>query len=135
MKNSLIVILLLFLASCDYEGNYSFKVKNSTSKLIEIKFNDTTKGSPYIDTANHMDVIILKGEEKTIRIISAPLNSPAHNCLQMHGMTYFHDLIFDTYLDGKKVEKQMWQPDNWTYRETSKYSAEYKMDLTDELCK
>jgi hypothetical protein len=106
-----------------------------TSKPILIIFNDSTYGSPYRDTANHINVKISIGEEKTIRIISSPLNNTAHNCLQMHGMYYFHDLIFDTYLENKKIKKQLWQPDNWTYKKDSKWMAEYHMNITDELCK
>jgi hypothetical protein len=135
MKNTIIIFSLLFFASCDYWGSYTFKMKNLTSGIVEIKFIDSTRSSTHIDTANHMDVLISKGEEKILRIIGAPLNTPAHNCLQMHGMMYFHKIVFDTYVDGKKVEKQVWQPDNWTYKKNSKWDATYSMNLTNELCK
>lgn len=134
LKNIIFLFLFLIQFSCDYWGDYGFKLKNGTSKLVELRFNDTTVYKEGKDTVNHDIVIIPIGAEKTIRIIPSPLNTPAHDCLHEHGMTYFHELIFDTYLDGKKVNKQIWQPENWEYKKISKYSAEYKMTLTDQLC-
>lgn len=133
MKKALIFISLFLLIGCDYQGSYIFIVKNETSKNVVLKFSNNTDYSTG-HSENQQTVTILKGVEKVIRIIDAPLNSPAHDCLNMHGMTFFEELAFDTYLDNVKIEKQLWLPENWTYRETSKWTAEYTLTLTEELC-
>ena len=132
MKYAIVVLILFSLFGCDYEGYYTFKVKNETSKKIELRFkNDSLYYSG--DKENRDTVYVQSGEEKAVIVIYAPLNSQAHDCLHEHGMTYFKDLVFDTYVDTVKIEKQLWQPDNWTYRKCSKWSAEYKLSITDEL--
>jgi hypothetical protein len=88
----------------------------------------------YSSTVEYGQIIKLStGEEEIIRIIDAPLNSPAHDCLNEHGMTYFEELVFDTYVDSIKIEKQLWQPENWIYKNSSKWSAEYTLIITNEL--
>jgi hypothetical protein len=132
MKKIFFIPFFLLLFGCDYQGNYTFIVKNESSKTIEIKFrNDILY---YSDSTQNKDtVILLTGEEKIVKIIGAPLNSPAHDCLHEHGMEYFIELVFDTYADGIKVEKQLWQPENWSYHEKSKWTAKYSMVITDDL--
>jgi hypothetical protein len=120
------------IVSCDYQGTYTFKVKNETSNQIEFKFEN--ESNYYSSTEEYKDTVSLSpNEEKIIRIIDAPLNSPAHDCLTEHGMSYFQELIFDTYVDEVKLEKQLWQPENWTYSSSSKWAATYSMTITDEM--
>jgi hypothetical protein len=127
---SLFILSLLIFSGCDYQGFYTFKVKNSTQETITLKFELDAR--PY-QTENKKEVILLPAEEKVIRVIDAPLNSPAHDCLTEHGMGYFNELVFDIYVNDEKLEKQLWQADNWTYRHVSKWSAEYTMIITDEM--
>lgn len=125
------LILSLFLfSSCDFQGFYTFKVKNSTQETIVLKFLNE---SPPYQIENKEEVILLPNEDKTIRVIDAPLNSPAHDCLTEHGIGFFNILVFDTYVNDEKLEKQLWQAENWKYRSNSKWSADYSMTITNEM--
>ncbi|MCL2328038.1 MAG: hypothetical protein FWC39_13240 [Bacteroidetes bacterium] len=124
-------ILSLFLFSgCDYWASYTFKVKNSTQETITLKFE--REPSSY-DTKNKKEVVLLPAEEKVIRVIDGSLNDWAHDCLTMHGIGYFNELVFDTYVNDEKLEKQLWQAENWTYQKKSKSAAEYTMTITNEM--
>ena len=129
---SLFILSLFVLSGCDYQGSYTFKVKNATQKTITLKFEYDSR--PY-QTENKKEVVLLPAEEKIIRVIDAPLNSPAHDCLVEHGMGYFNELVFDTYVDDENLEKQLWQAENWTYRKLSKWSGEYTMTITNDMIK
>ncbi|MDR2009762.1 MAG: hypothetical protein LBQ22_04700 [Bacteroidales bacterium] len=88
---------------------------------------------PSYQTENKEEVILLPNEDKTIIVIDAPLNSPAHDCLTEHGIGFFKELVFDTYVNNEKLEKQLWQAKNWTYRSNSKWLADYSMTITNEM--
>jgi hypothetical protein len=126
---SLTLVLLLF-SSCDYQGSFTFKIKNETQKEITIKFHYDCLSSGF---DNQKEVTILPDEEKIVRVIEAPLNSAAHDCLKDHGLEYFEELPFDTYLEGMKLDKDLWLRENWTYYKKSKWDAEYKMVITNGL--
>jgi len=126
----LLFLSLFIFSGCDNMGDYTFKVKNSTQETITLKFEYDSR--PY-QTENKKEVTLLPAEEKVIRVIEAPLNSPAHDCLTEHGIGFFEELVFDTYVNDEKLEKQLWQAENWTYRHISKWSAEYKMTITNEM--
>jgi hypothetical protein len=84
---SLFILSLLCFSGCDYQGSYTFKVKNSTQETITLKFtNKSWSGNLDI---NKEEVILVPLEEKTVRIVHAPLNSPAHDCLVEHGIAFF----------------------------------------------
>ena len=124
-------IVSLFFSGCDNMGFYTFKVKNSTQETIALKFANI---SPYNNNkGNNDEVILLPAEEKIVRVIDAQLNSKAHDCLTMHGIGFFEELVFDTYVNGENLEKQLWQTENWTYHRKSKWSGEYTMTITDEM--
>jgi hypothetical protein len=127
----LLTILFVF-SGCDYQGSYTFKVKNETSKLITIKFSNNPS-YVYGSSENSEEVTISPQEEKIVREIYAPLNNRAHNCLQEHGISFFTELVFDTYVDGVKLEKQLWQPENWIYQCLDDWYAEYTLFITEEL--
>ena len=127
---TLFILSLLIFSGCDYQGFYTFKVKNSTQEIITLKFEHDAR--PY-RTENKKEVVLRPAEEKVIRVIDAPLNSPAHDCLTEHGMGYFNELVFDIYVNDEKLEKQLWQAENWTYHKNSKYLAEYFMTITNEM--
>jgi len=126
---SLLIFSIFIFSGCDYWGSYTFNVKNETQDTITLKFvNELSQ-----DNQNPNEIVLLPTEEKTVITIGAPLNSPAHDCLNEHGMAFFTELVFDTYVNGEKLEKQLWQPENWTYHYKSKYSAEYSMTITEEM--
>lgn len=124
----LLILGLLALTGCDRVSSYTFNVKNSTQDTIALEF--LNEGYPPEQEEN---VILLPTEEKKVRIIYGPLNSPAHDCLNEHGIGYFVALVFDTYVNGEKLEKQLWVAENWTYNHKSKYQGEYNMIITNEM--
>jgi len=127
---SLFILSLFVFSGCDYMGSYTFKVRNETQETITLKFEHDAL--PY-QTENKKEIILLPAEEKVIRVIDAPLNSPAHDCLTEHGMGYFNELVFDTYVNDEKLDKQLWQAENWRYHKNSTYSADYYMIITNEM--
>jgi hypothetical protein len=127
-----LLIILFVLSGCDYQGSYTFKVKNESSKEITLKFSNNPS-YVYGSSDNREEVTILPQEENIVRVIYAPLNDRAHNCLQEHGISFFTKLVFDTYIDGVKLEKQLWQPDNWTYKGKGDWDAEYRLVITEGL--
>lgn len=122
--------IILFLSSCDVIGSYSIIVENKTEKEITIKFHNDSRCS-FND--NPKDVIILPGEEKVVRIIEGALNSPSHDWLSDIEDRHIEEILFDTYFDGEKIEKELWQRENWAYHKSGKWKAEYKMVITDDL--
>lgn len=126
----LLILFPFLFSSCDYIGNYTFTVKNSTEKTITLKFSN----EPHYDIdENKEEIILYPAEEKTVRLIDAPMNSPVHDCLTDHGIMFFYELVFDTYIDGEKLEKQLWQAENWQYYKKSKWQAGYNMIITNEM--
>jgi len=130
-KAFFLFIMSLFVVGCDYGGTYTFIVKNSTQDTITLIFVNNQSYQRHDE--NIEKVILLPTEEKTVRIVDAPLNSPAHDCLIEHGTHYFSDLVFVTYINEVKLEKQLWQAENWTYQKKSKWIAEYYMTITNEM--
>ena len=128
---SLLVLSLFIFSGCDYWGFYTFKIKNSTQETITLKFLNNSSYERHDE--NNEEVILLPDEEKVVRIVDAPLNSPAHDCLTEHGIGFFTELVFDTYVNDEKLEKQLWQAENWVYRHKSKWAAEYYMTITEEM--
>jgi uncharacterized lipoprotein NlpE involved in copper resistance len=122
------LLAILILVGCDNQGTYTFKVKNGTAVSLELRFLNETSGYPGYETTPDV-VVLAPGEEKTVRIIYSPINSPVHDCLTEHGISYFRGIIFDTYMDGVKLERQLWRPENWTYSSSGKWSATYSMTI------
>jgi hypothetical protein len=132
MKKIYPYILLLstvLFSACDYIGSYTFKIKNNTTKSIVIKFSNKSQSS----VQNPQEVAIFPDEERTIRTIDGTLNTEAHDCLRIHGMDYFEELYFDLFADDVKIEKQFWQRDYWQYEEQERWSAQYRLVLTDGM--
>ena len=133
MKKEIIIIILSFFvfSGCDYAGVYTFKIKNSTQEKITLKFvNDVPTWDIYNE--NKKEVVLLPTEEKTVRIIEI-LNYKAHDCITEHGIASLKELVFDTYVNGEKIEKQLWQAENWTYQKKSKWLAEFNMTIINEM--
>ena len=136
-KVFILFILSLFVFSgCDYVGTFTFKIENATQETITLRFVNKSHSSSLanrLGDGNEEEVILLPQEEKIIRVIDGQLNSRAHDCLTTHGIAFFNELVFDTYVNEEKLDKQLWQSENWTFRETSKWSAEYQMIITNEM--
>ena len=122
---------LLLFSGCDWIGSYTFKVENVTQKTITLKFLNDIYYSSYSE--NKGEVTLLPAEEKIVRIIDGTLNTPSHDCLNVHGYMYLGEVVFETYIDGEKLDRQLWCAENWKYQKVSKWNAEYKMMITDEL--
>ena len=137
-KLFLLFILGLFIFSgCDYQGSYAFKVKNATEETITLIFLNESR-SDFARLHEHENVekiVLLPSEEKLVRVVDGGLNSRSHDCLTNHGIAYFTELVFDTYVNEERLEKQIWQAENLTFRETSKWSGEYKMTITNDMIK
>jgi hypothetical protein len=58
MKNLFYIFILLTLFSCDYQGSYTFKAKNETSKNIEFRFyyesSQYSSSEEYVDRADEI---------------------------------------------------------------------------------
>lgn len=123
------------LTGCDYAGSYTFNVNNELSdKTIEIRFKKPIRETDESGEVSYKtSVSVAPGELETIIIIYAPINSPAHDCLNEHGITYFEELVFDAYIDGVKLNKQLWQGQYWEYKKISKWLAEYTMTVTEDM--
>lgn len=115
----------------DNYSEYSFIMSNESSTPIELRFtnrylNWETQDSVEIET---LDI----GQESVVYWEETPLGSQAHNCIKDHGMTYFPGLVFETYVNDSNINKQLWIPENWKYKMTSNWSANYFLTITDEL--
>ena len=129
MKKVIFILILssFILSGCDNYGVYTFNIKNLTQEKITLKFvNDVPTWDKHSE--NKKEVILLPTEEKTVRIIEI-LNYEAHDCITEHGIAFLRELVFDTYINGKKMEKQLWQAENWTYQKKSKWLAEFNMTI------
>jgi len=128
-------ILCLNISGCDVVGSFTFKVKNSTQETITLKFVNKSIVRASAHDENKEEVILLPMQEKVVRIVEKSMtrNDAAHDCLTDHGIAYFNELVFDTYINGDKLEKQLWQAENWTYNKKSKWTAEYEMTITNQM--
>lgn len=124
--------LLFGISSCikDYAGIFPFIIKNSTQDTITLKFLKELDYGLYYD--NKQEVVLLPTEEKVVRTFSLA-NILAHDWMKTNFDDMFPELKFDTYIDTSKLEKDLWQPDNWTYHEKSKWEAEYNMTITNAM--
>jgi len=127
---SIIVLNFILLASCDFIGTYSFVIKNASDEIITLKFKNISSLSP---EENKEIVVLLPSEEKKVRDVSGQLNSRSHDCFTKHGIAYFRELVFDTYVNGEKLEKQLWHAENWTYYSKSFMYGVYMMTITNEM--
>ena len=133
-KIFILLILSISITGCDVLGSFTFKVKNSTQETITLKFlNDVSSGASHGKDVNKKEIVLRPTEEKTVRVLDAQLNARAHDCLTDHGIAYFKELVFDTYVNDEKLEKQLWQAENWTYQKKSEWLAEYNMTITNEM--
>jgi len=131
----LFILNLFIISGCDVVGSYTFIIENSTQETITLKF--VNKRQNEVDNKrlgyDKEEVILLPKEEKTVRIVDTPINSRAHDCLTDHGIAFFTYLVFETYVNGVKLDKQLWQAENWTYNKKSDWTAEYHMTITNEM--
>lgn len=124
-------LFILLFSSCDYQGSYSFLIENKTEKDVTIKFRNDSYCSFH---NNEKEVVILSGEEKKVRVIEGALNSSSHDWLKEQKETYLIDeILFDTYIGEERINKELWQRENWSYHKNGRWEAEYKMIITNEL--
>lgn len=136
MKNILLYLplfLLLGVSSCtkEYINHYSFTIKNSTEDTITIKFLEVLDYGNDID--NKQEVTIFPSEEKNIRNFMF-YSRESNDLIKTNFDTMFPELKFNTFINGVKLEKDLWLPDNWTYyKKPKKWEAEYKIIITDNM--
>ncbi|MCO5269048.1 MAG: hypothetical protein M9897_09160 [Brumimicrobium sp.] len=141
MKNIFFCTVLCFslFFSCttdkDFWSTYSFNIKNDTQDTISIKFlKELNYDNSFNDNdiINWQEVVLYPEEKKDVRTFKlGGINPNDHLKTSFDNM--FSELIFNTYINGIKLEKDLWQPDNWVYQKISDREAEYKMTITDDM--
>lgn len=135
MKNYYFLIVGFFaflFVSCngpDPVSFYHFIVKNETDKILTLDFKDSL---PYtISTYPNPDQLVLKpNQEKRVRTFTTDAPNVA-DFRQSDFDFLFGGLVFDTYIDGRIIDKELWRSENWTFCSVSKNVAEYKMTITE----
>ena len=129
-------ITLLFLSSCiytEYCSTYKFSMENTTQDTITIQFAEPLDYGNNIENTN--EVILLPGQEKIVRTFI--FDNLSRNTIDYKEDVFyniFRELVFDTYINGEKLDKELWKYENWTYyEEKSKGKAKYKMIITDNI--
>ena len=127
-------IALLFLSSCTYTEYYSiykFSMENTTQDTITIQFAEPLDYGNNIENPN--EVILLPRQEKIVRTFLRETSYPIDYKEDVF-YNIFRELVFDTYVNGEKLDKELWKYENWTYyEEKSKGNAKYKMIITDNI--
>ncbi len=127
-------IALLFLSSCTYTEYYSiykFSMENTTQDTISIQFAKPLDYGNNIENPN--EVILLPRQEKIVRTFLRETSYPIDYKEDVF-YNIFRELVFDTYVNGEKLDKELWKYENWTYyEEKSKGKAKYKMIITDNI--
>ena len=127
-------IALLFLSSCTYTEYYSiykFSMENTTQDTISIQFAEPLDYGNNIENPN--EVVLLPGQEKIVRTFLRETSYPIDYKEDVF-YNIFRELVFDTYVNGEKLDKELWKYENWTYyEEKPKGNAKYKMIITDNI--
>ena len=127
-------IALLFLSSCiytEYCSTYKFSMENTTQDTITIQFAEPLDYGNNIENPN--EVILLPRQEKIVRTFLRETSYPIDYKEDVF-YNIFRELVFDTYINGEKLDKELWKYENWTYyEEKSKGNAKYKMIITDNI--
>lgn len=126
--------LLLFI-SCGkkefFPTKYSFVITNSSQKTITLKFLKELDYGNSIE--NKQEITLHPSEKKVIRTFTFEEFSEATDILNTVFNDRFIELKFDTYVDSIKLDKNLWEPINWTYKSISKNDAEYEMKITNNI--
>ena len=129
-------ITLLFLSSCiytEYCSTYKFSMENTTQDTITIQFAEPLDYGNNIENPN--EVILLPGQEKIVRTFI--FDNLSRNTIDYKEDVFyniFRELVFDTYVNEEKLDKELWKYENWTYyEEKPKGNAKYKMIITDNI--
>ncbi len=132
-KHFLIVgVFALLFVSCDRRPEpislYHFIVKNETDKTLTLEFKDSL---PYtISAYPNPDRLVLNPNQE-MRVKTFAFESPrVADCIQSDFSFQFGALVFDLYVNGQQIDKELWRPERWTYCAVSKNVAEYKMTIT-----
>lgn len=135
MEKKIVLTIGLFavlLTSCigtDPVTLYHFIINNETDKILTLDFKNSL---PYSIPAhpNSDEIVLLPNQEMRVRNFA--FDSPdVADCIKTDFDFLFGELVFDTYVDGEKTDKELWRPENWTFCPVSKNEAEYKMVITE----
>lgn len=116
MKNGFLGFVGFFaflFVSCnrpDPVSFYHFIVKNETDKILTLDFKDSL---PYtISTYPNPDRLVLEpNQEKRVRTFTTDAPNVA-DFRQSDFDFLFGGLVFDTYIDGRKIDKELWRSEN-----------------------
>ena len=135
MRNSFLLLffcMLLFTAcEVDYEGHYDFWVKNESSKALTLRF--THENDTLYNPSDTLPILLNPGEEKVVRYIHLGWATFPSDIINAEFETFFQGIIFDTYVDGEKLDQQLWLPEYWSYERTSEWGARYSMTITEDM--
>ena len=125
MKTISFILLALFsfLASCEYEANLTYAIKNNSSSSIKIVFTNTKTLKDGTET-------ISPASEKAIAIIGQGLSGVEEYKEKDANLRSFSKM--DIYKnDTIKAKTDFLKTDRWEYTATSKHSADYLATVTD----
>jgi hypothetical protein len=125
-----LLILIAILSSCDWYGDYEYKVYNNSTKDIQIKiFVDY-----WYPNEEKIDSFYIKSSEtKLIRV--TPTENLGRN-EDPHGV-YDTEIIelgdFIAYSEGTKINRDFKDIKYWTYKMTGDQVGTYLMKIDDSL--
>jgi len=111
------------LSGCEKMCEYRFKMTNATQEKITL-MNE------------YSEVELPPNEERIIFIGHDLPDIEAHDVytddeIIIRGL--WNEMIFETYVNDEKLDKELWRPEYWTYKRISKWLAEYSMTITDKM--
>ncbi len=134
MEKNFFLIVGLFavlLASCngpDPVSFYHFIVKNETDKILTLDFKYSM---PYsIPAYPNPDQLVLEPNQE-MRVRTFTNDAPNVADFRQSDFDFLFDgLAFDIYVDGQKIDKELWRSQSWTFCQVSENVAEYRMTIT-----
>ena len=119
----LFVLTVFTLAGCSKMCEYRFKMTNATQEKITLM--------------NEYSEVELPPNEERIIFIGHDLSDiEAHDVytedeIINHGL--WNEMMFETYVNDEKLDKELWRPEYWTYKRISKWLGEYSMTVTNKM--
>ncbi len=130
MKYKLLLILVLLVFSCDYWGEYEYKIQNNTDKDIQIRIfagnwrpNDIQQDSFNIKSTETQLLRVTKSEN-----LGCTSDNPC-GCYKI-----IEDLgDIKVYYDGKLIDKDFKDIIYWSYKSKSKGIGTYLIIIDDSI--
>jgi len=119
----LFVLTVFTFSGCSKMCEYRFKVKNVSQEKVTLMNEDK-------------ELELLPNEERIIFVGYDLTDIEAHDIYTDHEIIdhgLWNELIFETYVNNEKLDKELWRPEYWTYKRISKWLAEYNMTITDKM--